>query len=83
MTSSEKILDAEDQVREVVAGQREWIDCPFCGLHTARGQNMLCCEKLSTIVAAVLDHIDHLARVEAIERMWDRYEKMRTKAVLN
>lgn len=82
MTSREKVLAAERQVREVVTGERTEILCPFCGLDTMANQ-MLCCNEMATVTNAVLDHIEHIGRTEVVERMMDRFERMRAKAVLN
>jgi hypothetical protein len=82
VTSREKVLDAERQIREIVSGDRSDIDCPFCNLRSEGGQ-MLCCNEMATVTHAVLDHIEHIGRVEAVERMFDRLEQMRAKAVLN
>lgn len=82
MTAREKVLEAERQVREVVAGERSEIVCPYCGLLSLPNQ-MLCCDEMSTVIHAVLDHIEHLERSEGVKRMLDRLDHMKAKAGLN
>ncbi len=83
MTSREKVLEAERQVREVVAGARGEIHCPFCGLFSIRENDILCCDPMAEVTHAVLDHIEHLDRSEGVKRILDRMDQMRSKAVLN
>ncbi len=83
MTAREKVLEAERQVREVVAGQRGEIECPFCGLFSIRENDILCCDRMADVTHAVLDHIEHLERSEGVKRMLDRLDTMHAKAGLN
>ena len=72
MNAREKVLDVERQVREIVAGQRTEITCPFCGLTTPGGIDMLCCDELSEVVLAVLNHVEFKQQTEVLERVMDR-----------
>lgn len=82
MTSREKVLEAERQVRLIVKGELAELDCPFCGLGTSVKTHVLCCDAIADVASAVMDHMDHLERCENVERMFDRLEKM-DSAVLN
>lgn len=82
MTAREKVLEAERQVRKIVARERSEIVCPFCGLLSLPDQ-MLCCDEMSTVTHAVLDHIEHLERRDGVKRMLDRLDHMKAKAGLN
>ena len=72
MTAKEKVLNVEAQVREIVAGERTEIFCPFCGLTTVGSVEVLCCNELSEVVLAVLNHIEFKRQTEILEQTMDR-----------
>ncbi len=75
MSARERVIDAERQVRAIAAGQLQEIHCPFCGLTTPGGMEMLCCENLADIVNAVLDHLEVKQSFEIIDRVLERVQK--------
>lgn len=88
MTAREKVLDAERQIRAMAESDCviTKFHCPFCELDTNLGDdqpNVLCCEEASTVVEAVLEHMNHLDRVETINRTMDRFEAMKARALVN
>ncbi|MDE2103201.1 MAG: hypothetical protein KGL39_38500 [Patescibacteria group bacterium] len=83
MTSGEKVIEVERQVRAMIAGEQEpKFTCPFCAMVSVDGQ-FLCCPEAAEVISAVLDHIEHLGRCEVIERTMDHFEAMKAKAALN
>lgn len=76
MNAREKVIKAEQVIREVLAQVRENIDCPFCGLTTEPGQ-MLCCDSMGEVSEVVLNHIEAQQRHEVVQRALDRFQKAR------
>jgi hypothetical protein len=83
MTSVEKIQSVERQVQEIGNGERLEIECPYCGCQSKIEIEFLCCEELSTLVHAILDHIEHLHRIEAIDRTLEYVDKTQRSALVN
>lgn len=78
MTAREKVIEAERQVRETLAGIREVIRCPFCEQQTEPGQ-MLCCPLMGDIADAYLQRLETQQRLDIVHNTIDRLQK----AVLN
>jgi hypothetical protein len=83
MTSREKVLAIEAQIRNMLEGEQTDFHCPFCELTTTEGEGLLCCDEAAEVVNAVLDHIDHLERVELVNRVMDRFSVSESKVILN
>ena len=77
MTAREKVANVEQQVREIASGLRGDISCPFCGLDTPGGVEMLCCDKLADTVLAALNHVEFKRQTEILERTMDRMASAR------
>lgn len=88
MTSREKVLEVERQVRMMIEanGVITKFQCPFCGLETEFGNaenNVLCCNEASEVVDATLNHVEHIGRVDTIDEVLDRFSGMQQKHVVN
>lgn len=85
MTSREKVLEVERQVRSMIeAGtDRLVFRCPFCGCESREENDILCCDEAAEVVNAVLDHIEHLERAEIVEQAMDRLASFQAKALMN
>ena len=87
MTSREKVLDLEKQVRHMISGVRDpIIHCPFCGLDTNLGdfeQNVLCCNEATGVIDAIVNHLEFLKGQELVDKVMDRFEKIRESAAVN
>lgn len=85
MTGREKVLDAERQVRAMLAGEQDpTFCCPFCSVVTNEFNGMLCCNEAAEVVTAVLDHVEHIERCEVVEKTMDRLSKvMNSPLVMN
>lgn len=82
LNAREKVIEAERQIRCVIAGTSKEIHCPFCGETSTAGQELLCCENLCNVVNAVLDYVDTRANLEVVDRVMDRLAGQ-SQAVLN
>ena len=80
MTAREKVLAAEHEALEVLAGRSDRIDCPFCGIGSTSEQQLLCCYELAVGVDAVLAHVDFKTQMETMERTLERLDKARGPA---
>lgn len=77
MTSREKVLATEAQVRAIVAGEATEFQCPFCGL-TSLGQEkqFLCCHEAAEVIIAALNHIEHIQRCDVLDATLSRVADM-------
>ena len=80
MTAREKVLAAEHEALEVLAGRSDRIDCPFCGIGSTPEQQLLCCYELAVVVDAVLAHVNFKTQKETVERTLERLDKARGPA---
>lgn len=82
MTSREKVLNLEAQVRAIADGAKDCLECPFCGLGTTPETECLCCEEAAVIVDAVLEYMEHIKRADVIERAMDRLAAMESSSLI-
>jgi hypothetical protein len=83
VTSAQKVLEVERQVRAMVAGEQEPIlTCPFCTMVSAQGQ-FLCCPEAAEVIGLVLDHMEHIERVDMIDKTLDRLASMTAKSLVS
>ena len=83
MTSREKVVEVERQVRAMVAGDQEaTFSCPYCGLVSDEFNELLCCDEAAAVVNAVLDHIEHLERAETVERAMENLARVNGSALV-
>lgn len=55
MTAQDKIDAVRQQIEEMCAGEREELECPFCGEVTTRYSNRgICCETMATLVNGIV-----------------------------
>ena len=71
MTEVEKLDNVEHQVRAIEAGKFEVLVCPYCGMATAKGDD-LCCDTFNKALHAVLDRIELQEKIDAANRIAER-----------
>ena len=80
MTSREKVLAVERQINEIMMGQRDVLECPFCGLNSTPDNVLLCCEPAADVTNAVLGHKDFKLQMEVMDNLMERVDKMKQGA---
>ena len=83
MTSREKIMDIERQIRAMEAGELTDFYCPFCKVVTTEGNGILCCNEAAEVINAILDYIEFKQGVELIDQIMDRFSAAESKVILN
>lgn len=65
MSPGEKISYVGTQVHQILEGDLEFIDCPYCGQRGKVGPDKkMCCETLAKCVIALLHQIECQERVD-------------------
>jgi hypothetical protein len=55
MSPQDKIDSVRQQIEEMCRGEREELECPFCGEVTTRYSNCgVCCETMATLVNGIV-----------------------------
>jgi hypothetical protein len=73
MNSREKVLEVDAQITAILAGEMPAaLTCPFCGVVTEFGVPLLCCEELSDVVLAVVQHLETKKALEVVDRVMNR-----------
>lgn len=83
MTSRQKVLAVEAQIRNMMNGEQADFHCPFCELTTSKNEGILCCDEAAEVVNAVLDHVEHMERVEIVAKVMDRFSAAESRVILN
>lgn len=83
MTAREKVADVERQVLSMLQTGPVAFVCPFCGLTTEPGQNVLCCDNAADLIDSILDHLDFKRGCEVTNRILDGFEAHREAARKN
>jgi hypothetical protein len=79
MTSREKVIYAEQQVRAILSQEVAVIQCPFCDTRLTFDASdnehdlMLCCEPLGAVVDAILTHVEAIDQKKQLDEIADRY----------
>lgn len=72
MTSREKILNVEQQVRAMLRTGPAAFECPFCGLTTEPNQDVLCCDAAANVLEAIVEHLEFGKAIRTAEQAMDR-----------
>lgn len=74
LTSEQKILYVEHQIREAEKGNINMMECPYCGLGLVVGCLSLCCDLMGQAVAAVLGKLETQDQLDQAARICDGIE---------
>ena len=82
MNPREKVIEAERQVRGILEGHSNVIQCPFCGLESDEENGLLCCDAMAEVSDAVLNHAEFKQQIEVVGRVMEAMDKQ-AGAILN
>ncbi len=72
MTGEQKLASIQQQIIEIKAGLRSFVQCPYCGAENTPVDEKLCCALFAEASKAVLDRMEKQAAIDFLNTVNDR-----------
>jgi hypothetical protein len=72
MTGEQKLAFLQQQIIEIKAGLRSFIQCPYCGAENTPVDETLCCALFAEASKAILDRMEKQAAIDFLDAVHER-----------